>query len=233
MKYAFIVLIALYLIIYGCSPDNSEKATDSHEKSAPASQQQVPEGRIMVAVPEDQGKHDEIANQENVGEAGQVPAEQVQSPKEEQQPAAVAEIPQQVVMPCGRIVDQADIPLNAPCFNQQPETAQAPADKSKDLAAAMQKMVKTTNDMVLVTRQLVAATQEMLNAGKGVAEEVIDTGNAIMEAQQEKLPVDGQGTQATAENNVLQSMQDVISAAREVIKTADKALSTSLEEKGQ
>ena len=48
MKYAFIVLIALYLVIYGCSPDESEKATDSH--TAPATLEK-PQEAEMVAAP--------------------------------------------------------------------------------------------------------------------------------------------------------------------------------------
>ncbi len=53
MKYAFIILIALYLVIYGCIPDNSEKATDSHKKTAPAAVEN-PQKLEMVAVPEHQ-----------------------------------------------------------------------------------------------------------------------------------------------------------------------------------
>ncbi len=231
MKYAFIVLIALYLIIYGCSPDNSEKATDSHEKSAPAVKHQPPEGGIMVVVPDDQGKHEQIPEQSVTEETNKVPAEQAQPLNEEQQPAEVAESPR-VVMPCGRIVNQADIPQDAPCYPQS-GNMQASADKSKDLTAAMQKMVKTTNDMVFMTRQLVAATQDMLSASKGVAEEVIDTGKAIMEARQENQPADGGEVQAASEKELLNTMQKLISAAQEVIDTANTALSTRLEETQQ
>lgn len=48
MKYAFIVLIALYLVTYGCSSDDSEKATDSH--TAPATLEK-PQEAEMVAAP--------------------------------------------------------------------------------------------------------------------------------------------------------------------------------------
>jgi hypothetical protein len=226
MKYAFIALIALYLIIYGCSPDNSEKATDSHENTAPATMEHPPRGE-SVAIPEDRHDPADAAEQTTgVEENAVVPAEEAHSGTE-QQPAEVAES-QQVVMPCGRTMDLADVPENAPCLNQQSQGADT--DNSQDLAAALQKMVDTTNDMVLVTRQLAIATQEMLNASKGVAEEVIDMGNEIMEAEKEKQPVEqsieGREPAATPEKDVIKTMQDVVSAAGEVVKSTNEALAT-------
>jgi hypothetical protein len=222
MKYAFIALIALYLIIYGCSPDNSEKATDSHENTAPATMKHPPQGE-SVAIPKDQHDPADAAEQTTgVEEAAE------QAPQGmEQQPAEVADS-QLVIMPCGRTMDMADIPENAPCLNQQSQVADT--DNSQDLAAALQRMVDTTSDMVLVTRQLSIATQEMLNASKGVAEEVIDMGNEIMEAEKEKQPVEqsieSREPAATPERDIIKTMQDVVSAAEEVVKSTNEALST-------
>jgi hypothetical protein len=223
MKYAFIALIALYLIIYGCSPDNSEKATDSHENTAPATMEHPPQGE-SVAIPKDQ--HDPADAAEQTTGVEEAAEQAPQAPQgTEQQPAEVADS-QQVVMPCGRTMDLADVPVNAPCLNQQSQEV----DDPQDLAAALQRMVDTTNDMVLVTRQLSIATQEMLNASKGVAEEVIDMGNEIMEAEKEKQPVEqsieSREPAATPERDIIKTMQDVVSAAEEVVKSTNEALST-------
>ena len=52
MKYALIALIAIYLVTYGCSPDDSEKATDSHEQAAPVTLE-IPQQGEEVAPPTD------------------------------------------------------------------------------------------------------------------------------------------------------------------------------------
>ncbi len=221
MKYAFIVLIAIYLVTYGCSPDSSKKATKSQEKSAPASVV-IPHQGEMVAVPEQQ-----------VEPAGQAPAV-------DQPPAKITES-EQVVMPCGQTMAKADIPENLPCLRPQaqpqPQIIQDTADKKgQDLANAMQKMMETTNNMVLATKQLVIITQEMLNAGKGGAVEVIDTGKEIMETKEETKPVEQsteaqQPAAAAPAKDVVKTMQDVVSAAQELIEATNKAISTTLEAK--
>jgi len=226
MKYAFIALIALYLIIYGCSPDSPEKATDSHENTAPATMKHPPQGE-SVAIPKDQHDPADAAEQTTGVEeaAEQAPQAPQAPPGTEQQPAGIAES-QQVVMPCGRTMNMADIPANAPCLGQQSQEG----DEPQDLAAALQRMVDTTNDMVLVTRQLSIATQEMLNASRGVAEEVIDMGNEIMDAEKAKQPgepsIEGREPAATPEQDVIKTMQDVVSAAQEVVKSTNEALAT-------
>lgn len=158
-----------------------------------------------------------------------------QSVTKEQQATEVAES-EQVVMPCGRTMARADIPENAPCLETKPQGVKdtaGTAGSGQELTTAMQKMVETTNEMVLATRQLTLATQKMLNAGKGVAVEVIDTGKEAMEAQQETEPVEqsveGQDPAATPEKDVVETMQAVLSAAKDVIEATNQAISTALE----
>jgi hypothetical protein len=235
MKYAFIVLIAIYLVIYGCSPDSSEKAKDSHEKTAPAAVV-IPQQSEMVAVPEQQA--------EPVTPTHELQQQTADAKKQavvvEQQTGEIAES-QQVVMPCGQMMDEADIPENAPCLKPQAQLQsqiiQNTSDKkAQDLAIAMQKMMETTNNMVLATKQLVITTQEMLNASKGVAVEGIDTGKGIVVTKQETIPV-GQSVEAQqpaaaiTEKDVVKTMQDVVTAAQELIEATNKAISTTLEAK--
>ena len=211
MKYAFIVLIVIYLITYGCSPSNDEKATDSHEQTVPATVEQLPEGE-MVAIPDDQHESSDAVEQDTVQEEAvavppEVTTEQVQQPAvEQQQPADIAVLQN--------------------------------VDNSQELAAALQRMVETTNEMVLATRQLVVTAQTMLNAGKKVAEEVIDTGEKIIEAQEEAQPVDPSVEQPldakeTSDKEVIETLQNVISAANEVIEATNQALSKSLDAQKQ
>ncbi|NOR24931.1 MAG: hypothetical protein GQ542_11170 [Desulforhopalus sp.] len=241
MKYAFIALIAIYLVVYGCSPDSSEKATDNHETTAPATLEKPHQAAEVAAVPADPHEPDAAAHAEQqtadavkdavveepaaaaevveepavaaggveepavaagVVEEPAVAAEVVEQPVEvvaaetaeqaqpvveKQQPAEVAK-PQLVVMPCGRTMARADIPENAPCLKLPAQTA-AVADTKQDLNAAMQRMLETTNDMVLATQQLVIATQQMLNASK----EIIETPE---ETQPVEQAVEGQGPAA-------------------------------------
>ena len=221
MKYAFIALIAIYLVVYGCSPDSSEKATDNHETTAPATLEKPHQAAEVAAVPADPHEPDAAAHAEQqtadavkdavveepaaaaeVVEEPAVAAEVVEQPVEvvaaetaeqaqpvveKQQPAEVAK-PQLVVMPCGRTMARADVPKNAPCLKQPAQTA-AVADTKRDINAALQRMLETTNDMVLATQQLVIATQQMLNASK----EIIETPE---ETQPVEQAVEGQGPAA-------------------------------------
>lgn len=167
MKYAFIALVVLYLITYGCSPDNSEKATESHEQTTPAAVEHAPQSE-MAAVPEQP--------QETIAPAEQhaaAPAEHAAVAEATQQPAEVVEQApgepvieaEQVVMPCGKMMALSDIPENAPCLKPQwkaTQDATVPTEKTQDLAVALQKMIDTTNEMMLATKQLVDATQKLL-----------------------------------------------------------------------
>ncbi len=174
MKYAFIALVVLYLITYGCSPDNSEKATESHEQTAPAAVEHAPQSD-MVAAPEEMQEPVDHTSAEQHAAAPAEPAEVVE---DTQQPAEVIEQPpsdpviieaEQVIMPCGKMMALSDIPENAPCLKphwKAPQDTTEATQKTQDLAAALQRMIDTTNDMVLATKQLVDATQELLNSGK-------------------------------------------------------------------
>jgi hypothetical protein len=186
MKYAFIALVVIYLISYGCSPDKSEKTTDSHEQTTQTTV--VPHensGNDAIPVTE----HEPAATSEQQAEAVVVETEQAQPVVEEPQVAAVEEQPvtesEQVVMPCGRVMARGEIPENAPCLTMQPQITEDVAENGQDLAIAMQKMVETTNNMVLATRQLIIATQEVLNASKIQPVKQSDEGQEPPAAQQE------------------------------------------------
>lgn len=180
MKYAFIALVVLYLITYGCSPDNSEKATESHEQTVPAAVEHAPQSE-MVAAPEQQqemvapvpAEQHAAAPAEHAAavETTQQPVEAVEQPAEvvEQAPGEPVIEAEQVVMPCGKMMALSDIPENAPCLEPQwkaTQDATVPSEKTQDLAVALQKMIDTTNEMMLATKQLVNATQKLLNAEK-------------------------------------------------------------------
>ncbi len=224
MKYAFIVLIAIYLVIYGCSPDNSEKATDSHKKTAPTTVETSHQSE-MVAVPEQQEKPAAPTL-----EVEHPAAEVVQEPQAvtEPQPPTEMDESQQIVMPCGRMMDKEDIPANAPCLQQQtqPQTSQDTVDKEQELTIALQKMMETTNNMVLATQQLVIATHEMLNAGKG--KESMETPK---ETKPDEQSVEEQVPAKAPEKDVIQTMKEVVSAAQELIDATNATISAALEPK--
>ncbi len=209
MKYAFIVLIVIYLITYGCSPSSDEKATESHEQTAPATVEQLPQGE-MVAVPDEHQESSDavepdIIIEETVIVPPEVTIELVPQPAAEQPPADIAVL--------------------------------SNVDNSQELAAALQRMVETTNDMVLATSQLVVTAQTMLNASKEVAEEVRDTGEKIIEAQIEAQPADPSvepwESKDNSDQDIIETLQNVISAANKVIEATNQALSKSLDSQKQ
>ena len=183
MKYAFIALIAIYLIIYGCSPDSSEKAKESHKKSAVVVEHQQPAAVVQhndkTVVPE---KAEQA--QPNIEAPMVIMKQPVVT---EQKPAKKTES-EQVVMPCGRVIPRSDMADNAPpCLKMQtPETLDtaAIAGTEQELTAALQKMVQTTNEMVLATKQLVIATQEILKASSKAAEKTQPTKQSPVEGQE-------------------------------------------------
>ncbi|TKB24245.1 hypothetical protein FCL47_18850 [Desulfopila sp. IMCC35006] len=184
MKYAFIALIAIYLIIYGCSPDSAEKAKKDHKETVETTVKQSHDSdKAAVAVEHQKPAVPAQKEQTEVVKTTEQPAESANQTDPilsfkvvEQAPSEQAAEPQQVVLPCGRVVAKEDIQENGPpCLKMQsPEmqetAASASAGTEQELAAALQQMVKTTNDMVLATRQLVIATQEILNASKKAEE---------------------------------------------------------------
>ena len=185
MKYAFIALIAIYLISYGCSTDESEKATDSHEQTAAITLESTPQSET-VAVLEEQEQAVAPTHEEQQQATETIVKGIIEEPAPtaeivEQAPSDQVVEPQMVVMPCGRKIALTDIPPNAPCFNRQPQVIQntaVTADNQQEMAAAMQEMVNTTNDMIQVTRQLVIATQAMLKASQGMTVKVDPTEEA-------------------------------------------------------
>jgi hypothetical protein len=183
MKYAFIALVAIYLIIYGCSPDSSEKTKESHEQTTQTTVKNAHDSEKAAVAVEDQQKPavPALKEQAEVVKTTEQPAEAAKETDPilsfkvvEQAPSEQAAEPQQLILPCGRVITQTDNPENAPpCLKMQTPELQdtaAAAGTEQELAAALQKMVKTTNDMVLATRQLVIATQEILNASKKAEE---------------------------------------------------------------
>ena len=233
MKYAFIVLIAIYLVTYGCSPDESEKAPASHETTAPAVLEKSPQSEKTAAPAHQQepatDQHEPAAVQPEPAKDQHEPAAIQQEPAQpahehqkaaEQAPATQAAEAEQVVMPCGRTMAKADVPENAPCLQMQEQNVLNVPDNGQELSAAMQKMVETSNSVMMATRQLVAATHEMLSAGKG--------GEAKQDTEQ---PAAGPEPGVTPEKEVVETMQQFISAAREVIDATNRAIYSVVEEK--
>ena len=197
MKYAFIALIAIYLIIYGCSPDSSEKAKKSHEQAVQTTVQGSHDGEKAAVVAESQQpaaavQHDAKTVAPEIAEQAQpnieAPVVIMKQPVvTEQKPAKVTES-EEVVLPCGQVVTRTDTADNAPpCLKMQaPETLNtaAIADTEQELTAALQKMVQTTNEMVLATKQLVIATQEILKASSKAAEKTQPTKQSPVEGQE-------------------------------------------------
>ncbi len=144
MKYAFIALIACYLLVYGCGPDNSKKTEAKKEQAVhsrvekpvpPAQATPPPETAkqpVAAAVnetpkPAQQGATtapppQPMAEEQKTGEATQV--RQAPCPMMVHQQGAV-ELTQPdeeniVVMPCGCMFIKHPMPANVPCLKDAP-----------------------------------------------------------------------------------------------------------------
>lgn len=104
MKYAFIALIAIYLVIYGCSPDDSDKATDSHEQ------------KVLTAVENSQKSVETVAPviEHEPANATKQPEEIVADDTSKQTPAIVEE------KRSAEVADQTDPILNFKVVEQAP-----------------------------------------------------------------------------------------------------------------
>jgi len=283
MKYAFIVLIVIYLITYGCSSDEQKPETKSPkkvetitvEKTQPvapaiAEEQSAQAPGEQPVVPQQPENFAAVTEPQPAQEQPLADSTQ-QQPMTEEQGTLFVNPENLVVMPCGRVFIREEAPCDMPCMNmpqpggqmmqEEPAMPQmmmqervmpqtAPVTPQDELTVAMQKMVEATNEMVMVTRQMVIATEEMLKATKGAAGEIIDTGKEILEAekpeaaeQQPSQPAQPaqpteQAIQPQAqvpapaqspEEGVVESMKDVVAAAKEVVEVTNEAISKAVE----
>lgn len=131
MKYAFIVLIALYLVIYGCSPDDSEKATDSH--TAPATVEK-PQEAEMVAAPAEVHDSAEPALDEH-----QFPAKKLEQAVVVEELPVETEVTEQPAEVAAVEPDEAAEPVvekqqEAPVVEQEMKVETQPASKEEQPA---------------------------------------------------------------------------------------------------
>jgi len=191
MKYAFIILIAVYLVAYGCSPEKSDENSTGHEKSATTSveqQHQEPATEVEAMVPETTEQVEETTQTTVEEQAITEPAPVNETVENEsvEQPEEVAAAPtksdeqQATALPCGRTLTNEEMAeqTSPPCAQALARTSGTP-DKpdnkpAPDVSAALQEMVDATNDMVMVTRQLVIATQAMIDATQNAAPETAE-----------------------------------------------------------
>lgn len=147
MKYAFIVLVACYLLVWGCGPDNSKKADEpknqvTQSKVEPAAAPApttpapavTPEKPAVAAI--EKGKEQPAAPAKAAPTTSQpTPMEQATEPtkapmpsdmaaKHPPVPAPQAEEEQLVTLPCGHVIPREQLPADAPCL--QPEMMPCP-----------------------------------------------------------------------------------------------------------
>jgi hypothetical protein len=145
MKYAFLVLIVLYLLVYGCGPDTSKKAEDKKGQTTQSSIEKTTKPTQLKAVDKHPvavvDKTPQATQQAPAPATNQAAAETKQAPaaaKEQKTDAVVQELQQPpckaltqqqgaieftqpddeniVVMPCGCIFNKKRVPENAPCL---------------------------------------------------------------------------------------------------------------------
>lgn len=170
MKYAFLTLIAVYLItFFGCTPDEPHKVQDNKTVSTEKHQvspEQKPEPSLDTA--QTDGKWESIADSatENVLE--------IIAEEQEEQPAAperVEQIEEIVVVEPEHaeqiaIVQAEEIPLPTTATVSQPAAAkdEALSDAVVQMETASRELLQLTGALILENRQLKAALKNILQA---------------------------------------------------------------------
>lgn len=224
MKYAFVVLIVIYLITYGCSSNEQKPATESGKKAETITVENTPPAPPTVAAEQAQAPGEQVQPV-----AAEAPAEQpvvAQQPEkaatEPQPPEAVADTTEQqmmpddqdslfvnpedlVVMPCGRAFlreDASDLPCmqqqEGPMMQEEPAMPQAlPGQPSGD---PQDELTAAMQNMVQATNAMVSATRQMALA----TEEMV---KATRKARGESSEPGQNSPEATAPNAVEQPAQ--------------------------
>ncbi|GEM_PF-1788891 len=109
MKYAFIALIACYLLVYGCGPDNSKK-TEVKKEQAVHSTVEKPTQPTQATQPQETAKQPVAAAVDATPQPIQQGAIELTQPDEENI----------VVMPCGCMFIKHPMPANAPYVKNAP-----------------------------------------------------------------------------------------------------------------
>ncbi len=127
MKYAFIVMIAVYLITYGCSSDEPKKDTKAPQKVETITVDKTEHVAPKTAVDQPAkpaGEQPAVRQQaENLAANQTQPAPD--QPQAEQQPMEqemlFANPEDLVVMPCGRVFVRQQMPCDMPCMKMPQE----------------------------------------------------------------------------------------------------------------
>ena len=203
MKYAFIALIAIYLVVYGCSPDSSEKATDNHDKAAPVSLEKPHEAE-MVAAP----AHDEH----------QFPAKSLETPVVVEEPAAVTEL--------------TEHPAEAVAV-EPAEAPQAVVEEQQEAPAVEQRVIVETEPASKEEQPAEVADSEMvvMPCGKTMARADIPENAPCLNQQQaqQETQQEATATEPDLEAAILklaEKTNEMIQATNQLIDATNRAIST-------
>jgi hypothetical protein len=210
MKYAFIALIAIYLVVYGCSPDSSEKATDSHDKTAPVTLEKPHEAE-MVATPADLHEPAAPAHDEH-----QFPAKNLETPVVVEEPTAVAEV-------------AAEHPAEAVAV-EPAEATQPVVEEQQDTPVVEQRVIAETQPAGKEEQPAEVADSEMvvMPCGRTMARADIPE-NAPCLRQQQQTKQETAATEPDLEAAILklaEKTNEMIQATNQLIEATNKAIST-------
>lgn len=233
MKYAVIILVALYLVIYGCSPDKTEKATESHEQTVTTAKELTPVKEPVTAQEEHQEQHQaaEAAQPtEEVEHTVTVVAEQAAEAVEHTAEAAehagkvvehVTEVVEQTVEAAAKPSEEVEQPADvseqpAEVAEQDAATAkQAPEILSVAKAEGTQPVVQEDEPQMVV-----------MPCGRKMAMADVPPNAPCLRMQrlapQQQEPTDREEVLAEALQNMVDATNEMILATRElVIATQD------------
>lgn len=211
MKYAYIAMVVIYLITFGCNPDKAEKTTESHGSATPATVEQ-PHQEEAPAV---------VHQQEQV-EQGHV--EQQKTADTEHMEVAAAEHKAAAV----EGVEQPTTEELAP--ENQWETIAKSAGVT--VAALMNEDSQPTEEKVAVEEKQAVKTadseQVVMPCGKMMAKKDIPAG-APCGAMQAQAPADGSQDLTAAMQKIVEATNEMVMVTRQLVIATQEMLNASKE----
>jgi len=219
MKYAFIVLIALYLVIYGCSPDESEKATDSH--TAPATLEK-PQEAEMVAAPAE--VHDSAAP---ALDEHQFPAKKLEQAVVVEELAVETEVTEQPAEVTEQPAEVTEQPAEVAAVEPD-EAAQPVVEKQQEALVVEQEVIVETQPASKEEQPAEGVDSEMvvMPCGRTMAKSDIPENAPCLKPQQEAKQ-EAAATEPDLEAAILklaETTNAMIQATNQLIEATNRAI---------
>jgi hypothetical protein len=214
MKYALIAMVVIYLITFGCSPDEEKKAADSHKEATHTAVEAAPQNETAPAVAE----HKEEAVHAAAEQQGESDGDHQAPVAEEQAPAAEAAQDQHAAASKPEEESAGDAAVKAEEPTAEQPAAEEKAEEPAEVAAADEPAAAVAEEEVVtmpcgqvIARKDIPAGAPCLNYTAQGAVPTSEELNAAMLRMVE------------ATNNMVKVTQQMVIATQEMLNVSKAA----------